>query len=147
MNCMSDEVFFDTNIIVYAYDASEPMKQKICARLLERVYEKEIIGIVSNQILGEVFKALTENIENPISIENAEVIVGSIVESENWIKINYDHDTVKKAILTVKLNNVPFWDTLIAETMRENGFVKIYTENEKDFKKIPNMRVINPLQK
>jgi predicted nucleic acid-binding protein len=30
--------------------------------------------------------------------------------------------------------------------MKENGINKIYTENEKDFKKIPGIKVINPLK-
>lgn len=41
---------------------------------------------------------------------------------------------------------VDFWDALIAETMKENGIVKIYTENEQDFMKIPGIKVVNPLK-
>lgn len=143
---MSDEFFFDTNIIVYAYDASEAKKQEICVRLLESVYEKKITGVVSNQVIGEVFKGLTENIEKPISVEDAKLVIENITDSDSWVKINYDHETVKRAVLTVKLHKTSFWDTVIAETMKENGLVKIYTENEKDFKKIPGIKVINPLK-
>ena len=143
---MKDEAFFDTNIIIYAYDPSEPVKQSRCANLLEKVYEKEITGVVSNQILGEVFKGLIENIEKPISIENAELIIKNIIESDAWMKINYDHETVEKAIITTKLSRTPFWDTVIAETMKENGITKIYTENEKDFRKISGIKVINPFK-
>ena len=146
MNYMKDEFFFDTNIIVYAYDASEVDKQKICSTLLEKVYENEIIGFVSNQILGEVFKGLTKNIEKPISVDDAKLVIENIIDSDSWIKINYNHETVKKAILTVKINKVPFWDSVIAETMKENTIYTIYTENEDDFKKIPEIKVINPLK-
>jgi predicted nucleic acid-binding protein len=143
---MKDEWFFDTNIIVYAYDTSEPGKQKICAKLLETVYRNEIMGIVSNQILGEVFKTLTKNIEKPIKVEDAELIIKNIADSDKWIKINYDHETVKKAILIVRLNKASFWDAVIGETMKENGIFKIYTENDKDFGKIPGIKVTNPLR-
>lgn len=145
MSYMNDKILFDTNIIVYAYDASEPGKQKICAGLLEKVYENEINGTVSNQILGEVFKGLTKNIEKPISIDDAKLVIENIIDSDSWVKINYNHETVKKAILTVKINKVPFWDSVITETMKENNIGKIYTENENDFKKIPGIKVINPL--
>lgn len=143
---MKDELFFDTNIIVYAYDASEEKKREICASLLERVYEKEIVGIVSNQILGELFKVLTENIEKPISIEDARLIIEDIIDSDSWTKINYSQETVRRAIITVKLHKVPFWDAVIAETMKENGIFALYTENEKDFKKVPGIKVINPIK-
>jgi len=146
MSYMNDKILFDTNIIVYAYDASEPDKQKICAGLLEKVYENEINGTISNQILGEVFKGLTENIEKPISLDDAKLVIENIIDSDSWIKINYNHQTVKNTIVTVKIHRTPFWDSLIAETMKENGIVKIYTENEKDFKKISGIEVINPLK-
>ncbi len=143
---MKDEFFFDTNIIVYAYDSSEVEKQKICSALLEKVYENEIVGFVSNQILGEVFKGLTKNIEKPISVDDAKLVIENIIDSDSWIKINYTHETVKKAILIVKINKVPFWDSVIAETMKENGINRIITENEEDFKKIPGIKVVNPLK-
>ena len=143
---MSDELFFDTNIIVYAYDASEPAKQNTCNELLQKVYKKGIVGIISNQILGELFKGITENIEKPIGIEDAEMVIENIVDSDSWLKINYNQETVKKAILTLKLVKVPFWDAVIAETMKENGIYKIVTENEKDFKRIPGIKVTNPFK-
>jgi len=145
---MKDELFFDTNIIVYAYDTSEKIKQGICVQLMEKAFNNDIVGVVSNQVLGEVFKGLTENIEKPISVENAEKIITDIIESDNWIKINYDHLTVRKTIGgIVKTAKVSFWDALIAETMKENGVTKIYTENERDFKKIPGIKVINPFKR
>lgn len=143
---MSDELFFDTNILVYAYDVSEIEKQKKCASLMEKVFEGKTIGIVSNQVLGELFKGLTENIEMPLSLENAELIIKDIIQSDRWVKINYDAETIKKAIVTVKSFKVPFWDALIAETIKENGINKICTENEKDFKKISGIKVVNPLK-
>jgi len=146
MSYMNDELFFDTNILVYAYDASETKKQRACAQLVGKVFEGEIIGVVSNQVLGELFKGLTESIEIPISLENAELIIKDIIQSDRWMKINYDAETVKKAIVTVKFSKAPFWDILIVETMKENGINKIYTENEKDFKNIPGIKVINPFK-
>jgi predicted nucleic acid-binding protein len=38
----------------------------------------------------------------------------------------------------------PFWDIMIAETMKEAGVRDLYTENEKDFLEIPWIRVVNP---
>jgi predicted nucleic acid-binding protein len=43
--------------------------------------------------------------------------------------------------------DVPYWDALIAATMRENGVTRIYTEDEKSFRKIPWLEVVNPLGK
>lgn len=142
---MKDESFYDTNIIYYAYDENEPAKKVICEKLIEDIFLGNSFGVISNQVLGELFKALIEKLK--IDVEKAEKILNGIIDSENWIKINYNIETIRKAIITVRLYKVSFWDCLIAETMKENGIVKIYTENEKDFKKILGIKAINPLKK
>lgn len=143
---MNDEIFFDTTILVYAHDEFEPKKRQICKELSDEVFEGRKIGIVSNQVLAELFSVLTTKMRKPIDAGIAEKIVQNFIESENWIKINYDEKTVKVAMFTSRNNNTTFWDSLIAETMKENGITKIYTENEKDFKKISGIRIINPLK-
>jgi len=143
---MKDEVFFDTNIIAYAFDKSEPRKKKICERLVERVFKGEIRGCVSNQVLGELFVVLTEKIGKPISRETARIIVEAFIESDKWKKIDYSSLTVKKALVNAERVKASFWDILIVETMKENKVSKIYTENEKDFRKIGGVEVINPFK-
>lgn len=41
---------------------------------------------------------------------------------------------------------VPFWDALIAACMLENGIKIIVTENEKYFRRVAGIRVINPFK-
>ncbi len=138
--------FIDTSIIVYAYDLSEKKKRAKCKILVESGFKGESQLVVSNQILAELFVVLTKKIENPISAEDAKTIVDGIVESDNWVKRDYNSDTVKGAILrTSKIKNAHFWDALIAQTMLENQIHEIYTENVKDFRKFPGIKVINPM--
>jgi predicted nucleic acid-binding protein len=40
----------------------------------------------------------------------------------------------------------PFWGALIAACMLEHGIEIIVTENEKDFKKIPGITIVNPFK-
>lgn len=143
---MNDKFCFDTTTLAYAYDESYPKEREICKNLVGKVFNGELAGVVTNQILGELFNVLTSKIEKPVDAERAEIIVKSLIESVQWEKINYTYETVEKAINTLKTSKSHFWDTVIAETMKENGIVKIYTENEKDFKKIPGIKVINPIK-
>ena len=71
--------------------------------------------------------------------------MNGFVDSSKWIKINYTHLTVKRALLDLESINISFWDLLIAETMREAKVRTIYTENGRDFAKIPWIKVVNPL--
>ena len=73
-------------------------------------------------------------------------IIRKYVMSDKWKKVDYTNLTTLKAALSSSYFNTPFWDTLIAETMRENGMIEILTENEKDFKAIPGIKAVNPFK-
>jgi len=135
----------DTNIFVYAYDIHEINKREKCLGIVKSVFTGVEKAYISNQILGELFYVLTQNMKKPLSAEMAEEVVISIIESNNWLKIDYNHKTVMKAIAYTKRFKIPFWDALIVATMIENNVFTIYTEDEKDFSGIPGLEVVNPL--
>lgn len=141
---MKDELFFDTNILCYAYDATEPSKRKVCGKLVEQGLRGEIKGAVSNQVLVELFNACTRKLGVPTDQTN--IIVKSLILSKYWRKIDYNHKTVDKALDNSELFRAPFLDVLITETMKENGITEIVTENEKDFGRIPGIKVTNPFK-
>ena len=141
---MKDEVFYDTSILFYAYDLSEPDKREVCKTLVGQVFRGEAKGIVSNQILVELYNALTRKLG--VKADTANVIVESFLASTNWVKISYDHFTIESALRTSKAFGAPFLDTLIAETMKENGISCIITENERDFMQISGIQVRNPIK-
>lgn len=144
VNGMNDKIFFDTSILIYAFDEYELRKKEVCEKLVKEVFDLQTNGIISNQVAAELFSVLTTKMRKPLSSENAEKIVRNFVDSEKWQKINYNIKTVKNAMFISKAFKTSFWDALIAETMKENGINKIITENIKDFKKIPGVKVINP---
>lgn len=140
---MKDEIFYDTNVLYYAYDLSEPKKRRTCQTLISRIFMGETKGVISNQILVELYNALTRKLG--VKSDTAKVIVDSFITSANWLKISYNHITVKAALDTSKAFRAPFLDSLITETMKENGINQITTENEKDFARIPGIKIKNPL--
>ena len=140
---MKDESFYDTNILIYAYDINEPRKRKLCKQIVKDVFSGRDVGVVSGQILVELYNSLTRKLAVPE--DSARKIVESFILSENWLKINDNENTIKAALKSSFAFKSPFLDTLIAETMKEHGLNTIITENEKDFIKIPGIKVINPL--
>lgn len=137
-------VLVDTNILVYAFDSSEREKFRKANELFKTAFYGEKQCAVSNQVLAEFFHVVTRKIENPLSLEDASLIVKKIVESRNWTKINYTADTVGKAVALA--GKTPFWDALIIATMLENGITDIYTENVSDFSKTHSIKASNPLK-
>ncbi|MHB8360601.1 MAG: PIN domain-containing protein [Thermoplasmataceae archaeon] len=141
---MKDELFFDSNIICYAYDLTEPSKRDICLPLVEDVFKGKTTGTISNQVLVEIFNAFTRKLAVPL--DKANVIVRSFIVSKYWYKLDYSHKTLLKALESSQSFKSPFLDVLISETMKENGISKIVTENEKDFNKISGIVVVNPFK-
>lgn len=140
---MSDEFFVDTCILVYAFDESEKQKREIAKKIIGKITKGEINGVISNQILGELFVALTQKIEKPIEKEKARIIINGLIDSVNWKKTNYSSQTVSKAVDFAIQHKTPFWDSLIIETMLENRIYKIFTENTKHFA-TEHIQVENP---
>lgn len=142
---MNDEAFLDTNIIAYSFDNSETRKRKACKRLVKSVYEGELRGFVSNQILAELFVVLTARVGKPLPISKARTIILGFTDSPSWTVANYDHSTVRQAMTDSASIKAPFWDLLIAETMREAGVKRLFTENVRDFAHVPWVEAVNPL--
>src|SRR3989344_5665856 len=138
---MTDRFLVDSNILVYAFDSSEKEKFEKAKKFL-----KESMGngnaFLSAQNLAEFHVNITKGkngIRKKTSIEITEAL------SEQFNIVNYNEKTVVKAIETEDEHKSHFWDSLLAATMQENGIRTIYTENTRDFKKIPWIKAINPV--
>ena len=62
---MNDRAFLDTNILVYAYDQHDPIKQKKAQELITTGIEQENL-VLSVQVLGEFFNVVTRRIPDPL---------------------------------------------------------------------------------
>ena len=54
---MTDRHFIDTNVLIYAFDSSEPTKQQIAITRIDDAV-REGSGVISTQVLGEFFHTL-----------------------------------------------------------------------------------------
>jgi predicted nucleic acid-binding protein len=141
----ADNRLIDTNVMVYAYDVSEKAKRHAARALLDEVWDRGG-GVLTLQNLSEFFVAVTKKVEHPISIANARAILADILRSGRWLVIDRQAQTILTAIELVERTGAPYWDALIAACMLEHESTTIVTENERDFKKIPGLTVINPFK-
>lgn len=148
MNYMKGKeiAFVDTNILAYAFDESDEKRREPCASLVRAGFQGDAEYYVSNQVLSELFLVLTNYAARPLSKERAALVVSGFIDSSRWRKLNYSHLTVRRAMLDLQTISTSLWDMLIAETVRDAGIRTVYTENEKDFRKIPWIQIKNPLR-
>ncbi len=71
---MSDRVFVDTNVLVYAHDVSTGAKHEKARLLVERLWQDRI-GAVSTQVLQELYVSLRRKAGRPLASEEARALV------------------------------------------------------------------------
>lgn len=101
--------FCDTNVLVYAFDASAGNKRVQAQHLLERLTRAEE-GAISVQVLQELFTTLTRKLRPPLSLPDARSIV---VLFTSWRVFEPNSRHVVEAIDFSIRWNLSFWDAMI----------------------------------
>jgi len=123
---MSASVFVDTNILVCAYDCSEPEKQKRALEVLDYLAMRRA-GVISTQVLAEYFVAVTRKITAPLSVSEATERVRNYLQS--WTVTDVTAMIVLEATRGVRDHQFSFWDAQIWATARLNQIPLILSED------------------
>jgi predicted nucleic acid-binding protein len=121
---MSAFEFLDTNILVYAYDRSEPRKQQIAQGLVRRAVAGEIAA--SSQVLGEFAATLLHKLSPPASPED----LIALLDALGPIKlVPIDGDVVLRAVQARAQYGVHFCDGMILAAAERGGCQRIWSED------------------
>ena len=134
---MNGLAFFDTNVLVYADDASFPEKQDRAITLFAE-HLRRGTAVVSLQVLQEYFVAATR--ELGLAPEMAQRKVEILARAR---VVRFEVGDVIAAIELHRLTHASFWDALIVHAARSAGAVVLYSE---DFQPgaLGGIRVVNP---
>ncbi len=137
---MSDRVLLDTNVLVCAYDHSEPEKQRRALALLDRLVATGA-GAISTQVLDEVFVAVTRKIPAPLSVEEGYERLRNYLQV--WTVLDVTPLIVLEAARGVRDHQLNFWDAQIWAAARLNQIPLVFSE---DFaaRVIEGVRFVNP---
>lgn len=117
--------FFDTNILVYAYDSHLPDKQQKAQNIvLSGVREGN--GVLSTQVLGEFFMVVTKKINKPLSVSDAR----NIIKYMGRMKVQeIDVLIVERALDTLERYKISYWDALIIAAAERAQCKRILSED------------------
>lgn len=137
---MSDRIFLDTNVIVHAYDTSDPLKQRRAQEILRSAMLSGN-ALVSAQVLGELFVVLTRKIPHPLTIAEAIAVVRALGKL----------DVVETGLLAVSLalhivlkTGIAYWDALIIAVARSAGCSSVFSEDLTNGQVFDGVTVVNP---
>jgi predicted nucleic acid-binding protein len=133
----------DTNILFYLIDATEPKKHEKAKEFLGKIKENPSNFVISAQNIRE-FTSITFRKAKKSGDELLSFLF--LFQESFGIVLNDTIQDVYYAISLVLHYQIPFWDALLASTMKRNKIRVVYTENVRDFGKMPGIRVINPVK-
>ena len=139
---IKEKVLVDSNILVYAYDKYSEKHAKASQFTEDNLLEGSLVLSIQN--LAEFARIITEKLQNKASVEEARSIILRLSSSVEVIY--YDEHVIAEALSISSANEIHFFDALLAATMEKEGITAIATENEKDFRKISWLKVINPVK-
>jgi predicted nucleic acid-binding protein len=138
---MSDVVFVDSNILIYAHDADAGLKRERAVATLRHLWESGS-GRLSVQVLQEFYVNVTKKLATPVSRSTAREVVSSYGA---WVKEPTTPATVTRAIDIAELAQIMFWDALIVASAEEVQATHIYSEDLNAGQVIAGIRIVNPL--
>lgn len=139
---MRDKVFVDTNILVYAYDYSDPVKSERATHVINYLVKHQL-GVISTQVLSEFFVTVTRKIPERLSLLEARERVQAFVQV--WTVVDVTGLVVLEAFRGMEVYRFSYWDAQIWAVAKLNQIPVILSEDFNVGSVIEGIRFENPL--
>ena len=133
-------VFVDTNVLVYAHDASETTRQPVAEATLAELWDRRA-GALSTQVLQEFYVVATRKFDPPMSRRQARDLVDAY---STWQLVQIDVPLILAASELEERHTLSFWDALIVEAARRAGATRLVTEDLQAGRRLAGVLVDNP---
>lgn len=138
----SEITFVDTNILVYAHDASERSRQPVARARLEALWASGT-GVLSTQVLQEFYVVATRKFTPQMARREARAIVSLYA---TWPLVQIDPTLILAASQLEQRLRLSFWDALIIEAARVAGAATLLSEDLQHGRRIGGMRIEDPFR-
>ncbi len=138
---MSAPDFLDTNVLVYAYDANHPEKQRVARQLLKSGIAGK--AVISTQVLAEFAATLLHKISIPA---NADAVMKSLDAMAPIRLITPDAELIRRAVEVRASYGIHFYDGMIVAAALRAGCGRIWSEDLNPGQKYFGVTITNPFQ-
>lgn len=134
--------FVDTNLLVYARDASEAEKQPLAAEWLNYLWRSGD-GRLSMQVLQEYYNVVTRRLNPGLDREQAMADVRDLML---WDPVPVDGGILERAWSLEQRFKLSWWEALIVGAARHVGSRFLLSEDLRDGLEIDGMTVLDPFK-
>jgi predicted nucleic acid-binding protein len=140
---MNGRFFLDTNILVYAFDRANPVKQVKAKELIQHLFESPNC-FISTQVITEFCNIALKKMKPALSGEKTREFISLIPETQ--IRLITQTDILTAIEVYTRLS-FSFWDALIISSSISSECNILYTEDLQHEMKIENgLTIINPFR-
>ena len=136
---MTEPVFVDTNVWVYAVDTADPAKRERALQAVAPAPGRDLV--VSTQVLTEFYAVVTRKLAVPVSPDDAEAMVRQLLALP---VIAIDASLVASAITASREWQISIWDALIVRAAEVAGCRRLLSEDLADGRTYGSVVVENP---
>jgi predicted nucleic acid-binding protein len=135
---MTERVFLDTNVILYADDRSAGAKRLRAIELLRDVVGKGV-AVLSTQVLQEYFAVATRKLRVPPEVARSKV---DALAQLDVVLIR--PEIIVAAIDLHRLYALSFWDALIVKCASVAGCTRVFSEDMQHGALVDGVVIVNP---
>lgn len=140
--CMNDKCFLDTNVLIYAYDETDELRQQQTLKILKNI-KREYEPVISTQTLGEFFNVAYKKLH--FSKEDA---INVCQEFSNFYPVyEISTENVFHAMKISKQTQYSYWDSLILAMAIDTGCSILFSEDLNPGHEIEGLKIINPFSR
>jgi predicted nucleic acid-binding protein len=136
---MNGPDFLDTNVLVYAYDANHPEKQRVARELLKSGIAGKLV--ISTQVLAEFAATLLHKITPPAK---ADAVMQGLDAMAPIRLITPDAELIRRAVEVRASYGVHFYDGMIVAAAERAGCARIWSEDLNAGQEYFGVTVANP---
>ena len=119
--------FFDTNVLVYAQDAGDPVRKEIAIDRFARAVKDDTV-VISTQVLQEFYNITTRKLKPPLSALEAAAQVKHLCSFD---VVGATAGSIVAAIELAYKHQMHWWDALILEAaLRANADVLVSQDGQ-----------------
>lgn len=135
---MSADVFFDTNVLVYAHDQDAGVKHAQARELVAAAWRGPVWPCISVQVLQELYVNLHRK------GVHAGVARETVLDYAHWRVAENTVALLERGIAEMAGWQLSFWDGLVLAAARSMGATVVYSEDLSVTQDYSGIRVTNP---
>ena len=132
--------FVDTNVLIYALDEDQGARYPIASALIEELWESNE-GVLSTQVLQELYVNLTRKLSRPMTRSRARA---TVERYSAWPVYQVAPSDILAASELEQRHTLAFWDALIVVAAQRLEATRIVSEDMQHGRSFGSVRIENP---